>query len=285
MRPKGRCSADPPSWTASPGTWRSTVAAFDDKAHAWEDYTRTPLGRLRQELTTRQLMQHVGSRPPGLRALDVGGGTGSYALPLAQLGHQVCLLDFSAQMLAIARHKVEEIDPSLLDRIDFCHASAQEIPGLFPADHFDLILCHTLLEYVSGPLEILQALVAVLRPGGVLSLLCANPYAEPLRWAIARGNLEKALSSLVEPGSAADLFGLARNALPGEDMREIVLQAGGAILAEYGVRTLADYLPVNRLADPTFFAQLLELEDAAGALLPYKLIARYNHLLIAKSGA
>jgi S-adenosylmethionine-dependent methyltransferase len=261
-----------------------TLAAFDTKAKVWEDYTVMPLGRLRQELTLRYLGQHLGSLVRSLKVLDAGGGTGSYALPLAQQGHQVCLLDFSAQMLAIARQKAEQLDPSLLGRMDFCHAPVEEIPRLFPPEHFDLILCHTLLEYVSEPWEVLRTLITVLRPGGLISLLFANPYADPLRWALTRGDLEKARLALCEQVSSADLFGLPRRTFTAEMVQETMNQVRVEMVAEYGIRIFADYLPVEKLADPEFFARLLELEAVAGTLYPYKLIARYTHLLGGKRG-
>ena len=40
---------------ASLCTLQERLAAFDAKAQAWEDYTHTPLGRLREELTQRRL--------------------------------------------------------------------------------------------------------------------------------------------------------------------------------------------------------------------------------------
>lgn len=261
-----------------------SLAAFDAKARIWDEYTNTPLGRLRQELTMRQLTQHLHSPFRRLDVLDVGGGTGCYALPLAQLGHQVCLLDFSAQMLEVARQKARQLGPSLMERMEFCRAPVEEIPGLFSPDRFDLIVCHTLLEYLAEPQETLQTLVTVLRPGGMLSLLFANRYAEPLRWALARGDLTKACLSLREPISTADLFGLPRTTFTAEGMQEAIAEAGVEVLAEYGVRIFADYVPAGKLADREFYARLLELETAAGALLPYRQIARYNHLLGRKSG-
>jgi hypothetical protein len=61
-------------------------------------------------------------------------------------------------------------------------------------------------------------------------------------------------------------------------------QAGIGIVATYGVRTLADYLPAGKLVDPAFFDRLLELETAVSALAPYKPVARYNHVLGRKPG-
>ena len=265
--------------SASLHTLCEPLTAFDAKAQAWEHYTNTPLGRLRQELTLRHLLQHLVALPTGLSILDAGGGTGSYALPLARLGHRVCLLDFSAQMLDTARAKIEQLAPSLMERIDPCHASIEEIPDLFPPDHFDVIMCHTLLEYVSEPCEILRALTAVLRPGGLLSCLFANPCADPLCWALAKGDLEKARLALCEHVSSADLFGLPRRTFTAKVMGETMIRVGLELMAEYGVRIFADYVPAEKLADAQFFDRLLELELAAGTLSPYKLIARYIQLL------
>ena len=98
---------------ASPLNPYKSLPAFESKAKAWEAYTNTPLGQLRQALTQRYLAQHLGALSANLNILDVGGGTGGYALPLAQRGHQVCLLDFSPQMLAIARQKAEQLADNL----------------------------------------------------------------------------------------------------------------------------------------------------------------------------
>jgi SAM-dependent methyltransferase len=186
-------------------------------------------------------------------------------------------------MLAIARQKAQQLGPPVGERIDFCHASVVDVPGLFSAGHFDLVLCHTLLEYVLDPRETLDALAAVLRPGGLLSLLFANPHADPLRWAIARGDLEKARLALDEPISTADLFGLPRRTFTVEAMQEAMARAGIEVVARYGVRIFADYVPAEKLSDPEFFCRTLELEIAAGPLDPYRQIARYNQLLGRKS--
>ena len=63
------------------------LAAFDDNARAWEEYTCTPLGKLRQDLTLHHLFQHLGALSGALSVLDVGGGPGPYTLSLAKAGH------------------------------------------------------------------------------------------------------------------------------------------------------------------------------------------------------
>jgi len=262
----------------------ASLASFDANAGDWEDYTTTPRGRLRQELAQRNMAQHLDLSRGSMRILDAGGGTGSYALPLAQLGHTVCLLDFSAEMLDIARQKATQLDPALVERIAFCHVSVTEATARFAGDPFDLILCHTLLEYAPDPWAVLRSLIAVLRPGGWISLLCTNPHADPMRWALAKGDLDKARLSLHEPVSSADLFHLPRQTFRAEEMEQALTRAGVDVVATYGVRIFADYMAADRLADPTFYARLLSLETAAGALLPYRLLARYHQLLGRKTG-
>jgi S-adenosylmethionine-dependent methyltransferase len=264
---------------ASPRTSHTTRPSFDAHAQDWEAYTATVLGRLRQDLTLHHLMVHLGPSPGHLQVLDAGGGTGGYALPLAEQGHQVCLLDFAPGMLAIARGKAEGRDPSLLERLTFRCAPVEEVPKLFAPGHFDLILCHTLLEYVAEPREVLQILAVVLRAGGLISLLCVNPHADALRWALARGDLERARLALSEGVSGADLFGLPRRTMPAEGVRQAMAQAGLDEVATHGVRIFADYQPSEKLADPAFLEQLTALELAASGLEPYRSIARYIQLI------
>jgi len=182
-------------------------------------------------------------------------------------------------MLAIANRKAKQLDTCLLERMDFVCASVEEISGCFPPGHFDVVLCHTLLEYASEPWEILRSLAMTLKHGGLLSLLLVNPRAEAMRLALAKHDPVKARLALTEDVSQADLFGLPRHTYPSAAVREAMGQAGIVGVVQYGVRVFADYLPVESLTDGGFFAQLVELEMSAGALDPYRLIGRYIHLL------
>jgi len=231
------------------------------------------------------LGQHLQDRPSPLMILDAGAGTGSYALPLAQEGHRVCLLDFSAQMLDVARRNAAALDPELLERLDFCQAPAQEVPDLFGPDRFDLILCHTLLEYVPKPQDLLQALVTTLKPGGLLSLLAVNPHSDALRWALAKGDLHEARQALGQSRSSTTLFGVNRHVYTGHALQETLVELGMETVATYGVRIFADYLGADKLADARFLDQLWELERDAGLLAPYAQIARYSLLISVKAGA
>ena len=265
---------------------KSSLAAFDNKAQAWEEYAAAPLGALRTNLALHFLQLHIASLPCATRldVLDAGAGSGSYALPLAQQGHRVCLLDFSGQMLEVARSKAGRLGPSVLERLDFKCAAVDDVSRLFSPETFDIVLCHTLLEYVPDAGETLRGLSDVLRSGGLASVLFVTPYADALRWALGRGDVEMALQVLEHPVSSANTFGLDRRLRAPELVRQAMAGAGLTVVAEYGVRIFADHLPAEKLADPDFFTSLWELEVAAGRRDPYRQIGRYRQIIGRKQG-
>jgi 2-polyprenyl-3-methyl-5-hydroxy-6-metoxy-1,4-benzoquinol methylase len=256
--------------------------AFEDHAGKWEQYTRTPLGRLRQELVLYHLLDHLSARPLGLGVLDAGSGSGGYALALAQKGHRVWLVDFSQAMLDIARQSFREAAPDALARAEFYVWPIEELPVHLAGQSYDVVMCHTLLEYVPQPLQVLRALAGMVRPGGTLSLLLANPDAEALHWALTKRDLDHARRALSSSVGQADLFGLPRRSLPLDLVRSALRQAGLVPAAEYGVRIFADYLSADELADDAFYARLWSLEVEASQIEPYKRIARYAHIIASK---
>jgi S-adenosylmethionine-dependent methyltransferase len=60
------------------------VEAFDDHLDAWKRGQAEPWMRLRYELAQSFLQRHL--PPPPAHILDVGGGNGYDALPLARAG-------------------------------------------------------------------------------------------------------------------------------------------------------------------------------------------------------
>ncbi len=74
----------------------------------------------------------------GVRALDIGCGTGSLAIACARRGAQVTGIDISPLMLDIARQKVEQA--GLEDSITLMETSAIELDGKFEAGSFDTIM-------------------------------------------------------------------------------------------------------------------------------------------------
>ncbi len=103
------------------------------------------------------------ARPSNI--LDMGCGTGSLSLVLADLGHAVTGVDLSPAMIALARKKAAAAGRS----IAFGILDAAQ-PGLKPAS-FDVIVCRHLLWMLPGPGETLSRWMQLLKPGGRLILV------------------------------------------------------------------------------------------------------------------
>jgi len=259
--------------------------SFQTQAAAWDGYTSTPLGRLRTDLALHHLVRHA---PPsessqGLAVLDAGGGTGSYALPLVAQGYRVCLLDFSSEMLNVARRRSDGMAVSTGEGLETVLSPVQDVERLFPSDHFDIALCHTLLEYVESPADIIHQLAAVLVPGGLLSLLFVIPCADALRWALSRHDMQTALHALHSPSSKSDMFGLSRQVYSPCVVHQWLEDEGLAIEGEYGIRIFADHLPPEKLSNPEFYSALWQLEVEASDLDPLRQIGRYRQIIARRS--
>jgi demethylmenaquinone methyltransferase/2-methoxy-6-polyprenyl-1,4-benzoquinol methylase len=109
------------------------------------------------------------------RVLDVATGTGAVAIELARrTGANVTGLDQSAEMLAVARERVERA--GLGDRIELIEGRAEALP--FADASFDALSFTYLLRYVADPAATIRELARVVRPGAVVASL---EFALPLR--------------------------------------------------------------------------------------------------------
>jgi S-adenosylmethionine-dependent methyltransferase len=215
----------------------------------------------------------------GLDVLDAGGGTGGFAVPLAEAGHRVVVVDPSPDSLAALQRRAAE--RGLGDRVVGLQGDLAELPALVPAAGADLVLCHSVLEVVDDPAEALVTLAGVLRPAGRLSLLVANRAAAVLARALA-GRPDEAARALSDPAGrwgAAD--GVARRFTP-EGLAELVRAAGLVVEQVHGVRVVADLVPSAVLdAEPGAAAALLALERALSDRPPFRDVATQLHVLAA----
>ena len=101
--------------------------------------------------------------------MDLGTGTGRLAMLLAEEGAgEVVGVDISPAMLEVAEYlRLSSASPAA-DRVSFRLAAAQRMP--FRGESFDAIVCRLVLNHTHKPEHILQELVRLLKPGGVLIL-------------------------------------------------------------------------------------------------------------------
>jgi ubiquinone/menaquinone biosynthesis C-methylase UbiE len=129
-----------------------------------------------EEAHTDRLLAGISST----RVLDVGTGTGRYALKLARSGARVTAIDQSPEMLARARQAAESQGLA----IDFQQVSLED--GLpFAAQHFDLLTCALMLCHMPDLLPVLRECARVLQPGGTLLLTDFHPGSVRYGWRTA----------------------------------------------------------------------------------------------------
>ncbi|HSZ42258.1 MAG TPA: class I SAM-dependent methyltransferase [Trebonia sp.] len=233
---------------------------------------------LRQVLAAR--VEETGRT--ALDIVDVGGGTGGFAVPFAALGHEVTVVDPSPDALAAARRRAAERRVG----ITTVQGEADGLDSLVGADHADLVICHSVLEYVDSPAAAMAGIARVLRPGATVSVLAANAVAAVLQRALA-GRYDQARQLLAEANGAGETG--ARETGAGETSgasRRFTL-AGLTALIEgaglragdaHGIRVFSGLLP-SAEPDPGAAEALRSLEDAAAAFPPLRDIAARIHLL------
>lgn len=203
-----------------------------------------------------------------LAVVDAGGGTGGFAVPLAEAGHRVTVVDASPDALAALTRRADEA--GVAQRVTAVQGDADRLADLMPAGGADLVLCHSLLEVVDDPAGVLRSVTGTLRPGGAASVLVANQAAAVLTRAMT-GHLAAAAGLLATPAAAP------RRCFDPATAPALLTTAGLVVEAIHGVRVLADLVPAAVAeADPD---TLLELEVRLSAQPPYRDIAAQLHLL------
>ncbi|HEU4421764.1 MAG TPA: methyltransferase domain-containing protein [Pilimelia sp.] len=228
------------------------------------------------EVLRRELDRQSGRT---LTVVDVGGGTGGFAVPLAESGHLVTVVDASPDALAALTRRAAEA--GVADRVSAVQGDGDALAGLVEAGSADLVLCHAVLEVVDDPAGVVAALAATLRPGGAASVLVANRAAAVLSRA-ATGHLDVAAAVLTDPDGRAGPRDTVRRRYDAESAAALLRAAGLAVEEVHGVRVLADLVPaVVADADPE---GLLALELAAAGRSPYRDIASQLHLFARRPG-
>ena len=240
-----------------------------------------------------------------LDIVDVGAGTGGFAVSIAARGHRVTVVDPSPDALAAARWRAGEAGVTLTE----VQGEAADLPALVgvpgaaspgvtsagvTSAGADLVICHNVLEYVDSPPAAVAAVARVLRPGGTVSVLAANTVAAVLQRALA-GKYAEALGMLPGGPASGTAPGPQARATPARGMAQLARRftlpelaaliegAGLRVGDAHGIRVFSGLLP-GAPADLAAVEALRDLEEAAATCPPLRDIATRLHVLGHRAG-
>jgi S-adenosylmethionine-dependent methyltransferase len=262
----GTGAADAPDGTGAEGA-PSAQPAVAAPGRPWSRYDDARTAIVRDILRTMISALAAETGRARLDILDAGGGTGGFAVPLAGLGHNVTVIDPSPDSLAAAERRAAELSVPL----SVVQGDVADLAMVAGEASADLVLCHSVLEYVDSPADAMASIAQVLRPAGAVSVLAASSVAAVIHRALA-GRFDDARRLLAAIGSGPGADPAAEPGAAGPHrftvaavvglMEGAGLRAGGA----HGVRVFADLVPgMFADADPGAADALLALEQAASA--------------------
>ena len=138
----------------------SAAPAVNPNKALWEKGDFTRIASTMRE-SGESLVRAIGVTK-GMKVLDLGGGDGTTALPAAQLGADVLVVDIARNLVAAGNKRASEAG---LSNLKFQEGDATNLSGL--KDHsFDLVVTVFGAMFAPKPFDVAKEMVRVTRPGG-----------------------------------------------------------------------------------------------------------------------
>jgi ubiquinone/menaquinone biosynthesis C-methylase UbiE len=135
--------------------------SFDDAAATWDD---DPGHEERQVAVARAIKEAV-NLSPGMRAVDLGGGTGRLSILLAELVGSVVVTDPSAGMVRVALERIEAAGLSGRVRAVQADLTRDRLEGTY-----DVVWSSMALHHVQDLDGLLRSVARLLVDGGRLAI-------------------------------------------------------------------------------------------------------------------
>jgi S-adenosylmethionine-dependent methyltransferase len=279
-----------------PGTGAPTGIGTAQRWNRYDDARTAVIREVLRAVVTGLVADTGRSR---LDIVDAGGGTGGSAVPLAGQGHTVTVIDPSPDSLAAAQRRAAEMNVQLRA----VQGDVGDLAAVVGEQGADLVLCHSVLEYVDSPAAAMTTVASVLRPGGAVSVLATSAVAAVIHRALAGrfdearrllaavGGLEgggqaggpargdRAGGPVGRPGSGAD-GGAGPRRFTLAEVTGLIEGAGLRPGAAHGIRVFTDLVPGSFAdVDPGAADALLALEQAASTHPAFHDFAAQFHVL------
>jgi len=110
------------------------------------------------------------------KILDIGCGTGMYAVELSNMGYNVIGTDFSEDMIKKAKINAKK---NKSKANFFVHDAEKQLPKQISKVKFDLILFNSSWEFLPNPTSALKILKNNLKDKGIILIITPNPLVSP----------------------------------------------------------------------------------------------------------
>lgn len=214
-----------------------------------------------------------------LDIVDLGGGSGVFAVPLARMGHQVTVVDPSPNALATLARRAAEAGAGA--RVRGVQGDAAGLLAVVGARSADAVLCHGVLEVVDDPPAAVTDVAACLRPAGLCSVVVAQRYAAVVAKALA-GHLGDARRLLDDPDGRWGPSDPLPRRFDEEGLARLLDDGGFEVVEVHGVRVLTDLVAGSVTDEPGEAAALAELEAAVVRHPAFRAVAAALHVLARK---
>ncbi|TDD39467.1 methyltransferase domain-containing protein [Actinomadura sp. KC06] len=223
----------------------------------------------------RAVLDRIAPEAGRSEVVDVGGGTGGFAVPLAELGHRVTVVDANPDALAALERRAAESGVT----VRAVQGDAVDLPDLLGPDAADLVLCHSVLEYVDDPGAAMAAMAGTVRRGGSVSVLAAGQIAAALHRALA-GHFDDARRVLTGTSGRWGEGDRMPRRFTRETLSALVRGSGLRVAELHGVRIFADLVPSGMLdGDAGSADAMIALESVAAVHPVLRDLATQLHLV------
>lgn len=211
--------------------------------------------------------------------IDVGGGSGVFAVPLAERGHRVVVVDPSPNALATLERRAA--DAGVAGQVTGIQGDAAALIEVAGEERADVVLCHGVLEVVDDPATALTGMAHVLRPGGIASVVAAKRHAAVLARALA-GHFDEARRLLDDPDGRWGPADPLPRRFDEAALLALMTAAGLEVVQVHGLRVFTDLIPGALVDDAADASALAELEAAAEQRPEFRAVASALHVLAIK---
>lgn len=238
-----------------------TVGAFyDEIAEEYDKVYDYNFWKLYYEITWHYLQKWLPENKK-TRILDAGGGTGKWAMRIANEGYSVKVIDISQNMLDVAERKIRK--EKLQNRISLSWGDVTDLK--FEDNYFDFVISlGDVISYCGNHKKAMKELKRVLKPGGILAVSVDSCF-DFVREKMRKGEIGEVARFLKNGKTIDERFGKYRlKAFTPKELRELLEQNHMQVLDLIGRPVFIHHMPPDAcealLNDKKTFDELLRLE-------------------------